>query len=339
MSASHTKSRARRQELRDQVKLILTTAALSVLIWAYAARLDLGEEVRLVQFEIVPPADGDLVATMVHPARAQATVRLRGSNAALRELRTVHGADQLRFDWHIPVGTPPGELKQSVRALFERQRGLHGLAVTETEPESFVARIDRYIRVELPIRLQIGSYTVVGEALATPRTTSVRVLESAWEKVPLDQRHVPVVLDDYLRDKPEGVELSFEASLTNQIAGAAISADPPKINVKLTLRGQTREVTLAPVVIKLAIAEDLLRTYRPELRDPAGWRTQIVVQGPPDVIGRLRPNEVLGIIDVTSADVSVDGTYRTRRPVFLLPPGVQLKGDAPEVDLRLVAEE
>jgi hypothetical protein len=337
----HTTSpqRGRRQAIVDQVKLVSVTAALTVLIWAYAARLDRGEESLPVQLEVVTPPGSDLVAEILRPAKRRATVRVRGSNAALREVRQLRESQELIIEWRLSPDVQPGLVSEQIGVVVQRHPLFADLKVLEANPETVKARVYRYVTVELPVRFQVGAYSLVGEPQVEPRTADVRVLESSWNALALDRRQLQVSLVDYLRNKPEGALLEFDAVLPNQIGGLPVTTEPGAVHVTLTLRGQTREVPLAPVVIKLAVAKDLWEVYRPEFKDPAAWRTEIVAVGPSDAIARLRANDVLGIIDVTSADVTSDGSYRIRRPEFILPPGVQLKGQPPEIEFRLVPIE
>jgi hypothetical protein len=209
------------------------------------------------------------------------------------------------------------------------------VVAADTFPKQATIVVDRFVNQEVPVRVQEGAYAFAGEPQIDPPSVTVRIRESAWAQVPVEARQLQLGLENYLRRQPEGRLLTFEVALPTQLAGHSIEVDPAAVTVSLTLEERTSERRIAPVVVKFAVASELFGAYRIELRDPSMERLEIAVLGSEDALAQLAAKDVLGIIDVTSDDVAPEGEYRFKRPVFILPPGIRLKGEAPQVEFML----
>ena len=318
-----------------QVKLILITCLLTGLVWVFADQADRREATYPVQLRLVPEPYSDLVAGFLEPESGRVSLRVRGTNRALQSLGASSSESPLVVEWRLPDNCPVGPNTQQVQGIVADAPLFAGVDVADSYPSHVTIVVDRYVLRELPIRVQEGAYAFAGQPQIDPPSAVVRIQESAWKELPVEARQLQLSLGDYLRHQPQSRLLSFEAALPTLLAGHPITADPTAVQVTLTLQERTSERRIAPVVVKFAVASELWGAYRPELRDPSMERLEIVVVGSQDALAQLAAQDVLGIIDVTSDDVAPEGEFRFKRPVFILPPGIRLKGEAPQVEFML----
>jgi hypothetical protein len=318
-----------------QAKLIVTTCLLTALIWVFADQSDRREATLAVQLRLMPDPDSDLVASFVNPASGRVTVLFRGTNKVIEKLTSASADAPLQLDWPIHADSPLGQSTYPLQRVVSDSPRFAGVVVADTIPKQATIVVDRFVRQELPVRVQEGAYAFAGEPQIDPPSVTVRIRESAWRQVPVEARQLQLPVENYLRRQPEGRLLTFEAAVPAQLAGHSIEADPTAVTVSLTLEERTSERRIAPVVVKFAVASELGGAYRIELRDPSMERLEIAVLGSEDALAQLAAKDVLGIIDVTSDDVAPEGEFRFKRPVFILPPGIRLKGEAPQVEFML----
>jgi hypothetical protein len=316
-------------------KLIITTFLLTALIWVFADQADRREATLTVQLRLMPDPDSDLVANLANPENGRATVLLRGTNKAIEKLTSGSTEAPLQVDWPIHADSPLGQSTYQLQRIVSDSPRLAGVVVADTFPKQAVIVVDRFVNQEVPVRVQEGAYAFAGEPQVDPPSVTVRIRESAWRQVPVEARQLLLGLENYLRRQPEGRLLTFEVAVPTQLAGQSVEVHPAAVTVSLTLEERTSERRIAPVVVKFAVASDLCGAYRIELRDPSMERLEIAVLGSEDALAQLAAKDVLGIIDVTSDDVAPEGQYRFKRPVFILPPGIRLKGEAPQVEFML----
>lgn len=318
-----------------QLKLILTTCLLTSLVWVFADLADRREATISVQLRLVPELHSDLVAKFIDPESGRFSVRIRGTNRALQSMGASGTESPLIVDWPLPADYPVGPGTHQVPRILTASPYFAGVVVTDAYPAQANILVDRYVLRELPIRVREGAYAFAAQPQIDPPSVTVRIRESAWKELSVEARQLQLSLDNYLRRQPEGRLLSFEVALPTQLAGHPVTADPPAVDVNLTLQERTSERRIAPVVVKFAVASELWGSYRPELRDPSMERLEIVVVGSEDALAQLAAQDVLGIIDVTSDDVAPQGEFRFKTPVFILPPGIRLKGEPPQVEFML----
>ncbi|UCG33189.1 MAG: hypothetical protein JSU68_00880 [Phycisphaerales bacterium] len=318
-----------------KAKLVATTFLLTVLIWVFADQSDRREATLTVQLRLIPDPGSDLVASFVSPESGRATVLFRGTNKVIEKLTSGSADAPLQVDWPIHADSPLGPSTYPLQRVVSDSPRFAGVVVADTFPKQASILVDRFVKQELPVRVQEGAYAFAGEPQIDPPSVTVRIRESAWRQVPVEARQLQLGLENYLRRQPEGRLLTFEVAPPTQLAGHAIEVTPAAVTVSLTLKERTSERRIAPVVVKFAVASELGGGYRIELRDPSMERLEIAVVGSEDALAQLAAKDVLGIIDVTSDDVAPEGEFRFKRPVFILPPGIRLKGEAPQVEFML----
>lgn len=318
-----------------QTKLILTSAVLAAMIWWFADQADRTEATIAVQARLLTDPDGEVVARFDGPTHLRLNVSVRGTNKAIRSLVASGSGGVVEIDWVVPPDAPLGQTTQETYSVMKAAPRFNGVTILSVHPRRATIIVDHYVTHELPLRIAEGASVFSGEPRLDPPAARVRILESNWARVPVDARRISLNLDDYLSGQPQGRLLNFDVAPPVLLAGQPITVEPETINVKLTLRERSAQRTIAPVVVKFAVAGDLWGNYLPELKDPSVQRLEITVVGPDEALDRISAKDILGIIDVTSDDVSPDREYRLKRPVFILPPGIRLKEEPPLVEFRL----
>lgn len=323
----------------NEIKLLMVTAVITLLVWFYAAQLDTTQESAPVLLTVVPPPESDLYVRADEGFPIRVSVRLLGPNAAMRMLRSRLAGEPLAVRWPVPPETPTGRRRirtteiLASHPLFDEL----GLRVIGAVPEMITIDVDRYLRHTVTVQPKVNAYRVLGEPSADPPRVQLRLLESQWRNRLADLQTIPLLLDPYLRNQPEGRPLEFDVPLPTLLEGLPVLPDPPHVRVRVVLKERTMERSLAPVVLKFAVSPELWESYRIELPDKGALTREVRVVGPEEIVARLEPQDLLGIIDVSLADARLQGEATIIRAAHIvLPPGVELVGDPPEVEFRLV---
>ena len=321
----------------DQTKLISVTVILSGLIWWFADQADRTEATIAVGVRLVSDEQSGLVARFPDRDRLRLMVSIRGTRKTIQALSASGSSEAVEIKWHLPTDAQLGIGSYKTQPAVVTARQFNGVTVLSVHPQEVDISVDRFDIHEVPIRVDAGSHLFTGEPTLDPPSATVRILQSNWQRIPMDSRHLVLDLEDDLSGKVEERLLSFDIALPLQLAGHPISVQPESVKIKLTLREQASERQIAPVVVKFAVASELWGDYLPQLKDPTVLRLEITVVGSEEALERISPQDVLGIIDVTSDDISQTGEFRLKRPVFLLPPGIRLKTEPPLIEFRLQA--
>jgi len=284
------------------------------------------------------PSEADEVVSLVRPDDGHLQVTVHGPNRSIQWLLGEAPTRLLRLDWPVP-----GEL-DSGRHRFNAVEQLDDLAyfkdralsVTAVEPRTFEVEIDRYVWTELPVEARVLAHHLVGAAQIDPPTIRARILSSALRRIRPHERRIALLLDERLNNQPEGKLLRMEVPVPVRLGPATILPEPDHVIVKLTLRERTSEKRLEPVVIKFLLDARTWQEYIPSPDYEIPLTQAITVRGPKEIVEQLKPEDVVGQIEITSRDLTDPTVPRWRQPHFILPPGVELVGEPPPVEFALM---
>ena len=115
-----------------------------------------------------------------------------------------------------------------------------------------------------------------------------------------------------------------------------VTIEPPRVDVRVTLRGGTDELTLPELTIAIALPPDSIGQWDITVEGDRPVVSGVRVRGPAEAIDRIEADQV-ALEAVVSLEPGMLQPGMLRRPVRILglPPGVGVVGDAPTVDLDI----
>ncbi len=224
-------------------------------------------------------------------------------------------------------------VEQLSRIAYFRDRGL---SVTAVEPPKIEIVGDSYVWRQVPVIPQVLEHDVVGSPQVEPETVRVRILASALHAIAEEELRIVLPLDQLLAGQPEDELLRPKIPVPVRMGQADISPEPDHVTVKLTLRGRSMTRKLERVVIKFLLDARTWQGYIPSPDHEVPLTQAITVRGPKETVEALEPEHVVGQIEITSRDLADPSIPCSRKPEFVLPPGVELVSEPVPVEFSLM---
>lgn len=360
--------------MKTQIRLILWTLALTVLIWFYANQASHSTTTLLVPVKLVLPEAGSPWALRVVDAPAdQPNVKhvkmtVRGPKQAIRLLETDNAQGQFVLTVKLGEQLTPGRTNRNLYADLSSSPELlqRGLTLQEVVPETVEFEVDRYVKVPVEFRPAAGSFesALIGKPVIQEQVTT-RVLEGkAGKDISIYPLALP--LEDAIREalqrqtnETDGpLSLRFPVSLQRARTPTEATFEPPVVHVTVQLQAQSRieRKTVRPLSVMVK-AQDFFDGYEIEWEDKTGAQfTQSVICRVPlsklELFRQLDSTEILAFVVIDSSDLPQDSTaglpsataptttatYRSKPVHFVFPPGfedVTTVGPTPTVNLRV----
>ena len=365
--------RARREWTRERVleigRTLLWTVPLTLLLWVWAQDQQIEEQtvpnVRVTLDHRNPQmavtrldrnGDGPLVTTLT----------LRGPRGGLTEvLRPLReqGAEGLT------VELEQGESERAGIVLAQQLSSLPlfrdaGVTVTDTSPAAVQVRVEPFGELEVAVGVggQLRESGLTGPIAIEPSRVTVRGPQAALdalEQLVADADGPTVVAGVRADDKsPPGEVQTREATidladvareaLVREVGAAEVSKlrlDPPVVAATYTRRERALEQYTIPTVSlwtsKPSVMEGMFEVAFPELSSGVFVINSVPVEGPPEVLQRMRPGgdlegRVRAVLMLEPGDRNRPGETIQRQVSIELPDGVTLVGTPPTVAFRLV---
>ncbi|MFK7884417.1 MAG: hypothetical protein AB8F26_09590 [Phycisphaerales bacterium] len=328
------------------VRTVVLVTILSLLVWLLA-------ESRTVRSQVVDLAPSLEIGADARVLTRAATgsdwpdslrVTLSGSVAGLDQaIRALNGRLTMRVGIDVP--TTPGVHDVDLREVLRASETLAaaGVTVEEVDPPRVLIEVDSVSELLIPLRVVVPDgvrFEANGVARTTP--TEIRVIG-------------PASVVEKLEDA-EGIvrlESSLIASLTPGRASTiaaqrvvlpdgedrwAMRVEPTQVDVALTLRSRTAELSLPAMPIQIQLAPGEVGRWLIELEPGSLDLVGIVVTGPSDQIERLRSGE---IVPTAFLSLGFDELERgiSGKPAELhgLPPGIRLV-PGQDLEVRLTVQ-
>lgn len=326
---------------RTNVRTIVLVTVLSLLVWLLA-------ESRTVRTEtvILTPTLESGTGSGVLTRAALGTdwpdnvrVSLTGSAAGLDQvIRALRGRMVMRVGIEVPAapGTHDIDLREMLRSseVFRSS----GASVEEVDPARVSIEVDAVAEASVPVRV-IAPEGVAFEPNAAPKPNppAIRVIGPAKVVARLAgaEAVVRLVAGDLAALTP-----GRASTLTGQRYELpqdpdrwATRIEPAQIDVTMTLRSRTADVTLPAMPVQIMLAPGEIGRWQitpePGFQDLVG----VVVSGPSDQVDRLRSGELVTTAYIAlSFDELERGVDSKPAQIAGLPPGVRI---APGQDLTI----
>jgi YbbR domain-containing protein len=180
----------------------------------------------------------------------------------------------------------------------------------------------------------------VGELRFDPPEVEVTLPSRQLARIPEDDRHVTVRLEEQLEHIPPGGEFRQDVPVEPRIGELrAVAIEPNRVNVTLRVTGQPQKRRLSNIRVWLAGSPQVLEQYRIEQRDPNEWLIELEVEGEKTVVESLRPQDIRAVVRITSDLAMPTAEFRNVQVEVVLPPGLTVVSRPRSVWLRVVERE
>ncbi len=353
--------------MKAQIQLILSTIALTVLIWTYADQSGHESFSTTVVVKYVPPSQpGNRFVLRVvgspadTPDLVRAELTFRGPTSAVRRLQK--DTDSSRFMLTVVVGDELTPGRQPPRSLFNDLARLpeirnRGLSLQSVHPDKITLEVDRYKTVTADVELLTGVFekTLVEKPVVRPEKVEARVLESTLAHAGGMLPPLRISIEDELQARAEqsGGTFSFDVPIRSTWQGIDATFNPQQVRVTVRFARRTirERITLIPLSV-LVKPQDFFDRYEIEWQDETGGHlTQAIdVRVPLDKAGQLKGNMIDAYITIEDTDLPKDlaGAVTTgpasseswieRDIRFVFPPGfedVRMEGTPRTVKFRI----
>jgi len=328
--------------MKVQIQLILSTIALTALIWTYADQTSHEiYTVPAVPVKLIPPlSPGDpYVLRVVDTPRGAddqilAEMEFRGTKSQIRAIKQLNDQNGFRLNLPITAELIPGQritvnLLQGLTELpAVRERG----QLQSVIPKEVVCEVLRYRSVPIDLRFNTGYYEneLTAPPTCEPQEVHAHVLETdlTGGKLPPLQVDLSRAIDEVLT-KPgqHGDELTLQIPLVSSWTGIEATFEPPRVAVTVRLERRSIAKQIAVIPLRLLVdPQGVLGQYAVEVSDEGELLQNVDVRGPTAKVEQLEGKQIDAYVTVDDADLPTgsETEHRTEKTVrFVLPPGFE----------------
>lgn len=324
---------------REAIGNFLVVALLTVMIWVWAFNEQVTSD-RVDQRIELQSENPDRFVRLVDSHQNTITFRIRGQKSVVDQFKAMSMRGQgNRLNLTVPSNLEPGQRSLPVNDLLRgaNQFSEKGLTVLETFPAQIEVMIDDMVTraVEIKAPTTLTGYRSV---IFTPSTVEARGPRSSIERI------TSAVADfssfDALKRPPTpGQDVTLES----------VPLLPPTIDNVEWETSLIKSVTLTPsdltemttTIPSIVVYLDFPASLRPRVQVTPLTVANVTVRGPASVIAQIKDQTLdekdrpRAILDLRREDIERGG-QGTQRVRIVLPEGVSLVGDAPEVRFEVL---
>lgn len=345
-AATGVRGRWRIRTLSDvwrTLRRLLIVAPLAIVIWFLA------DQASLIREDGVPIAlqivrDPRLHVEIIEPdPQPVFRIGVRGTTRAVERLinATRDGALEARWTLRSPYDQPGAyspsgpDLIRILESLPEL-RDLQ-LTIDEVSPRTLEFVVNEVeVLQDVPVRVESGDFQVEVLEIAPP-DVEVRVRRADARRLAGVEPTAVAPLADQLAQTPPGQIRTFSrVPLARTIDGvSALGLNPTNVDVTLRIVSEKKRKRLEQVPVGqyftnpgtyervVAISEDFNE-----------WLVELEVEGDQAVVDKLTNADPYVFVKIDSERALPSSEFRPFQTTVLLPPGVQLVGEPPTVNLR-----
>ena len=319
----------------QQIRLILMTSILSILIWVVADySLSATASVR-VRLEVIPAGRSDMTVKAMDIGAEPFEATIIGKKA---EIAALKAKEPLRI--RIPVqDRAPGTYR--LRLVDELRAAPNDISdkVSSINPAELEIEVDHLRTEAMPVVVLPGTLDYEVPPVPSPATVQVSISELEYRNLDEADRRVVLDPDEVLQTAPRGELQSIAVPLVSLVGGINVQLDPDFVTLRFQLSDQSKIVTVPAVPIKFEASQDIFNAFDVEVEGAGSILTQpVTVKGPPEVVDRMLSGDIKikGVISLTAEHkLESDSHYGT--PRFDLPENVELTAEPERIEFRLIA--
>ncbi len=323
----------------EKLTTALIVICLTGLIWYFADRAN--KDTKEIKVELLLQPAPNVVVLGQQPASLEFRVMVSAPRGVVSDVVNETQVRPLRCNFVLGenVGTGLQEFNSAavLSQLAEIQQ--RGLAVDSdrVDPKTFTLDIDKMVRrPAIRIKPEFRDLVVETEE-PNPSTCSVYLPQRLAEQ--LAGEVLPVDVSRYVDPTQSGVwqQRTVDLRWPADVPGSQyVRFDPSSFSLKFRLKDATGKRTFDVVQVYYYGMPDVLDRYRIERLDKSTWRPTITVSGPKQRVENMQKDDVMLFVKIVPDDENSVGKRIRRSVSVILPPGITMEGQPPEVDFKLV---
>jgi hypothetical protein len=332
-----------RENLIDALKTLAAVAPLTILIWVYAEREQMGSEPDVSISIEVRSSDPNRIVALKKPYPDKVVVaKLEGPQSTLDavvERLERRSTDQAAVEIQVGSMLEPGMVHEIDTANALRNNPLFkGITIDECQPPQLDVSVDKLEERDLEVQTPAGINNLTGPPVYTPRTVKVRGPQETIDE--LDSEHKLIAEADLAGFDVMNIPGPHDLPLVRikPLGDPAISFSPSNVEASVSVRETDQTGTIRSVPIWIDGPPDLMARYHVELTSPV--LTNVKVTGPSDQIDAVnRPDfspKPHALLEIHNDDEP--GKPLERVLQFALPPDLRVNEDVSQqkIGFRLV---
>jgi len=314
--------------MKTNIQLIIITIILTVVIWIYADQTSqqTHETSVYVSLDATPEQAPRIDGAGMNPNLLKVPVTLKGPKAAIRNLerRESTGQAELKVLIDIPKDVKPGVPRTTeIGDDISRMPILRdlGLQVLEVHTPAIEYTVDRYALIVRRIKVKSLTRTIKNQDLK-PDTVKIRLLEddAVYFK---DDEPLAFRIDHKLDSMPKKPVMTFDLTLDSSLLESPlrdveVKFDPPRVRVELELEEDTGTENITLIPLQFMAHPEIMRQYEFQCLDKSDLLCAIEVQGPKELLDKLKkPENKLKIdayVKVTDDDLPKEPDVTATQP-------------------------
>ena len=329
-----------------RIRTIIVVTLISAMLWLLAeSRMvrtsEIEAQVGLMKAQAAGGIELVVRQSPEEPLLRTIKVELEGSTSGIdRFARAMQNRFDLRLGREIPAR--PGIFTIDLRAELRKAADLdiHGVTIKSVTPETIMIEVDEIETRDLPVRVSVPDGV---QTDTTPRAEPLQVRVRAPSTIlsGLEAEHARVDLSDSQLD-------ALTPGRLETIPGAIVSIDqldaeswatsitPSQVDVLITLRSITQQLTLDPLPVQVMIAPEEIGDWQVEIDGSDRDLVGVVVEGPVEAIESLRNGNVRprAFISLSFEDLG-RGVRSAPAQIMNLPRGCRVVSSEKTVGIRI----
>jgi len=318
---------------RQKIETFIVVTVITVLVWLYAEGRNVTEYVNEpIRVQFVPADDSGFTVSPDDEQRIQITYE--GSTATKQALEALLDSGPIK----IPIAEDdPAEVIFQTRRNESKLADL-GIQVTRVEPERRLVKIRRVVTVTMPIDVRVEGVELTGVPTVEPREVAVKLpstLADLARELPLEVTLTAADLSSLRPGEPGTVQA--KVALPEVLRGQDVDLPIRAATVALTIRKQTRTITLTSVPIHLNLPPLLLDQYRIRLPDDQQVLREVQLTGPADGIHEIESKQCRVWAEIRPSAEDLEADPYLAQLHLRIPAGVRVDSPIPRVPVIVEA--
>jgi hypothetical protein len=301
-----------RQGIMDAIRNLAWVAPLTILIWVYAER----EQIGTPTYNDVPV---NIVGSnlSITPDQSRISLELKGPQNGLERVQLAIGkAPGLEID----ISNTAARGRQNINVIDHIQNQPlfrdTGVSVTKADPAEIQVNVDDLISYPIPVQSPPNVPNLEATSHYEPR-----MVKAHGPKLMIDSLLKQGGLTAYANLDSVGAltpghhERIVDVSLSGK--DTSITLDPTSVNASLDVRPSDETKIIPAMAIWIKAPQSVLDQY--EIHNVPATVTNTTVTGPPDKLALLEKTLPTAVLTITGDDIN---TEQPKQLDYQLPPGV-----------------
>ena len=324
--------------LFERIETYFVVTVITVLIWMYAEGEIVDIHTETVRVGFVAKTGLDLSIVPQHEVEVEIT--FEASNAKLDEIQQVI-SNSIQIEMApAPNGTGQREPVDIAVRLNDQIKRETGVIVTSTRPPVIDVLVQEMQEVQMTVDPPVIEAVTLTEWTTEPTTVTVKMPDTLARTLSPDLAVIAKLDFARLRTMEAGVPQSENPKLSlppelQSVSGIQIS--PSKVHVSYSIIKRNETLTLGSVPIHIMGPPGLLTLYDIELPPEDQVLPDVELEGPVEVIERIRVNELRVVALIIPTREQLESASDALPVTFFKPDSVTVKTPPKSVSVTITA--